>query len=59
MSQKKINGKRRQGWCDQYKNPGKVFFSKHDDFEQILVIIFWGQADQGENWGEGTVGDCQ
>ena len=33
--------------------------SKHDDLEQILVIIFWGQADQGENWGEGTVGDCQ
>ena len=34
-------------------------FSKHDDLEQILVIIFWGQAHQGENWGEGTVGDCQ
>ena len=34
-------------------------FSKHDDFEQILVIIFLGQADQGENWGEGAVGDCQ
>ena len=43
------------------KKQGKGFSlkSKHDDFEQILVIIFLGQADQGENWGEGTVGDCQ
>ena len=44
MSQKKINGKRRQGWCDQYK--GKVSLSKNQNtmiLSKYWWLYFWGR----------------